>query len=129
MHILFRLHNYSISSVSFFCILFLLVPYLIVLEDVGWKTAFKDNFLFWRRRFPQLLTLIILLIFFRYLINFLLFPLGCFNRTPFFIVKDIVRDGITTLFSLWVTAVIMLFYLKVKEPNVIKAIAKKGEND
>ena len=114
MQVPFRLHKYFISSISLFYIFFLLVPYLVVVEDVDWKTAFRDNFVFWRRRFPQLLILILLLILFINLINFLLCPLIYFNRTPFFLVRDVIRGGITTLFGLWITAVILLFCLKEK---------------
>ena len=104
---------------------FLFVPYLVVVEDVGWKAGFRNNFQLWKKRFPQICSLFFIIILLTWVVHFLISPLYLFGRTHFFFFTSIISEGATFLLSFWITAVILLFCLKVRESNVMKTVGEK----
>ena len=108
-----------------FPILFFIVPYCIVVENVDWKAGFRCGFLFWRRNFPQTLALLIVIAFITWLGNLLFFAVISliFDLIPFKgicinMTQSIIGVGLRSLVTFFVTAVVMAFYLNFKEAEL-----------
>jgi len=120
-----RIYRIIQPAVLWILLIFIFIPYLIVAEDTGWTASFRNNFQLWKRNFPQICSLFFIVILLTWVVHFLLSPLYLFGRTHFFFFTRIISDGVTFLLSFWMTAVILLFCLKVKESNIVKSIGEK----
>lgn len=90
---------------------FLLVIYLIAGRDYDFKSGLKENFLLWRRRFPEIIVFIFIgigLLWIPHLLHFSRFP------NPFWYIEA-VAIGIRVFARLWIAATLMLFVLTITE--------------
>lgn len=110
-----------------FPIIFLMVPYSIVIENVNWKTGFKHGFLFWKRKFPQTFVLLMVVMFFMWLADFFslafisfTFDLLPFHGTSIFLALGIIVIALRSFVTFLITAIVMVFCLKSKEVGLLK---------
>ena len=113
-------------SSTVFTIVFLMVPYCIVVENVGWKAGFRRGLLFWRRNFSQTLALLTVIAFIMCLENLLfsavisfIFDLIPFKGICINMTQRIIGVGLRSLVTFFVTAVVMAFYLNFKEAGLL----------
>lgn len=104
--------RYLYYAVQLFPVLFLMVPFSIVGENVCWKEGFKHGFIFWKRNFRQTFFLTIIVMFFLWLgkcVYFLIpFSSSC-------IAGQAIMIALRTFVTFFITAFVTVFCFEVKK--------------
>lgn len=99
-------------------VMFLFVPYFIVIGGFGWKDGLKNNFLFWKKRFLQTFTFVFIITLVFWMSGFLVRALTPFSNSFLMLGPELIRTVIDSLVVFWVLAAAAVFYLGNKRREI-----------
>ena len=100
------------------CLSIVLIPFLIVNENLDFNTAFRNNFQVWRRNSAQVVTLLFLTIIIMWIVNYLPFLLLNFNFMYGSSFQYTIATFLKVFISFWLSAVVVLFCIKIRKEKI-----------